>query len=101
MAASASSSSKAKEDTAFYTKFGQRYPTPSPGAGPRVFYESCFKENPKSNMSLVWLIEHGVFSAEEAQKRKGAFEKAKLAMREMSRPTVKATSPSGKASASS
>lgn len=31
-----------------YTKPGQTLPTPSPGSGDRVFYESLLKENPDS-----------------------------------------------------
>jgi hypothetical protein len=51
-----------------YSKPGQKQPTPPPGAGDRVFYESLFREKPSSEMALIWCIEHGVLSEEEAQR---------------------------------
>ena len=43
-----------------YTKPGQKFPTPAPGAGERVFYESLLEEKPKSFMALTWAVEHGL-----------------------------------------
>ena len=43
----------------------QTQPTPSPGAGDRVFYESLYRENPSSDMGLIWCMEHGVFLIDE------------------------------------
>ena len=48
------------------SKPGQRYPMESPGSGDYVFYDTLYKENPNSRMALVWCIEHGVFSHEQA-----------------------------------
>ncbi|KAA0151485.1 hypothetical protein FNF27_08067 [Cafeteria roenbergensis] len=82
---------EADEAPAFYAKYGQRMPTPSPGSGDRVFYESLYKENPASNMAVVWMVEHGVFSKDVAQAMAPRYEEAKLAMKAMSVPTVAPT----------
>ena len=58
-------------------KKGQRYPSESPGSGDYVFYDTLYKENPESIMALVWCIEHGVFSQEEALRLYPKYEKAK------------------------
>lgn len=51
-----------------FSKAGQRYPTPSPGAGQRVFYESLWNEKQlASPMSLIYMIENGCFPAEQAE----------------------------------
>ncbi len=47
-------------------KPGQKFPTPSPGHGDRVFYESLFGEKGlKSEMALCWCVEHGIFQGSE------------------------------------
>ena len=58
-------------------KKGQRYPSESPGSGDYVFYDTLYKENPESVMALVWCIEHGLFSKEEALRLYPKYEKAK------------------------
>lgn len=45
------------EEVEFYQKRGQRHPIPPPAASDRVFYESLYRENPGSELALVWLIE--------------------------------------------
>lgn len=35
-------------------KIGQKHPTPTPGNGDRVFYETLFKERPTSEMAQEW-----------------------------------------------
>lgn len=55
----------------------QLHPTPSPGAGDRVFYESLYVENPACEMALIWCIEHGVFLAAEHDRLVPAYERAK------------------------
>eukprot|EP00939_MAST-03C_sp_MAST-3C-sp1_P000455 g455.t1 len=42
-------------------KPGQKYPTPSPGQGTRVFYESLLKQRNDSKIALRWCTEHGVY----------------------------------------
>jgi len=52
-------------------KPGQKYPTPSPGQGTRVFYETLLVQRNDSKMALKWCTEHGVypvFAAEKAAK---------------------------------
>ena len=58
-------------------KAHQTSPTPSPGAGDRVFYESLFRELPSSDMALIWCIEHGVFLPEEHARLVGKYLAAK------------------------
>jgi hypothetical protein len=82
------------------------HPPPSPpqGAGSRVFYETLYAEKPKSyvpplprpaasfqvprvrcppsllrsDLALVWLIEHGCFSQEKHSELAGEYEKARI-----------------------
>jgi hypothetical protein len=35
-------------------KPGQKFPTPTPGFGDRVFYETLLRERPKSAMAQEW-----------------------------------------------
>ena len=49
-----------------FTKPGQKFPTPSPGSGDRVFYESLLQEKPESEMALLWCVEHGTALEGEA-----------------------------------
>lgn len=35
-------------------KPGQKYPTPTPGNGDRVFYETLFRQRPDSEMAQEW-----------------------------------------------
>eukprot|EP00501_MAST-03F_sp_TOSAG23-6_P002510 GSMAST32.ASY1.ANO1.2647.1 assembled CDS len=46
---------------------GQKYPTPSPGQGTRVFYESLLRQNNESFMALKWCTEHGVYPTMSAE----------------------------------
>lgn len=45
----------------------------------------------RSNMAVVWMVEHGVFSKDVAQAMAPRYEEAKLAMKAMSVPTVAPT----------
>jgi len=47
-------------------KPGQKHPTPTPGFGDRVFYESLFRQRPDSIMAQEWCIAYGVLPVEEA-----------------------------------
>lgn len=47
---------------------GQKYATPSPGNGDRVFYESLLEQNPESPMAQEWCVAYGVLSEDRALK---------------------------------
>ncbi|KAL3805961.1 hypothetical protein ACHAW5_002497 [Stephanodiscus triporus] len=60
-------------------KPGQRFPTPTPGNGDRVFYETLLGQRPDSEMAQEWCVLYGVMEEEDAArahkrilKRKGA-----------------------------
>ncbi len=48
-------------------KPGQKYPTPSPGAGDRVFYETLLQQRPESEMAQDWCLAYGVLSEAKAR----------------------------------
>jgi hypothetical protein len=37
-------------------KPGQKYPTPTPGFGDRVFYETLYRQRPESIMAQEWCV---------------------------------------------
>ena len=41
-------------------KPGQKYPTPTSGAGDRVFYETLLRQKPDSLMAQEWCLAHGL-----------------------------------------
>jgi hypothetical protein len=47
-------------------KVGQKFPTPPPGAGDRVFYETLLEQSPESEMAQDWCLAYGVLSDEKA-----------------------------------
>lgn len=49
-------------------KPGQKYPTPSPGNGDRVFYETLIEQTPSSEMAQEWCLAYGILSVEKATK---------------------------------
>ena len=49
-------------------KPGQKYPTPSPGNGDRVFYETLYQQKPTSEMAQEWVIAYGVLENDDALK---------------------------------
>mmetsp|Transcript_7450 Transcript_7450/g.21812 ORF Transcript_7450/g.21812 Transcript_7450/m.21812 type:complete len:109 (-) Transcript_7450:173-499(-) len=49
-------------------KPGQKFPTPTPGVGDRVFYESLLKQRPDSVMAQEWCISYGVLSHKKSAK---------------------------------
>eukprot|EP00924_Labyrinthula_sp_SR-Ha-C_P007167 snap_masked-scaffold_8-processed-gene-11.6-mRNA-1 protein AED:0.06 eAED:0.06 QI:0/-1/0/1/-1/1/1/0/88 len=59
-------------------KVGQKRETPPPASGSRVFYESLYKENPKSFMALKWVVEHGVLPEDQCKAAVKQLEKMKL-----------------------
>lgn len=78
-ASSASAAAAADAQPVAFDKQGQRHATPSPGAGARVFYQSLWEEKgAASPMALIYVVEHGILSAEDVKKHWPAYEKAKL-----------------------
>jgi hypothetical protein len=73
-------------------KVGQKHPTPTPGNGDRVFYETLFQQRPDSEMAQQWCVDYGVLSEEEAAKIHKKIMKRKAA--------AKGTSSSGGSSSS-
>lgn len=49
-----------------FNKPGQRYATPSPGNGERVFYESLFEQKPDSEMAQEYVVSYGVLDEKQA-----------------------------------
>mmetsp|Transcript_19519 Transcript_19519/g.26785 ORF Transcript_19519/g.26785 Transcript_19519/m.26785 type:complete len:122 (-) Transcript_19519:218-583(-) len=49
-------------------KPGQKFPTPTPGFGDRVFYETLLRQRPDSAMAQEWCVNYGVLPSEEAAK---------------------------------
>ncbi|KAL7444602.1 hypothetical protein ACHAXM_009520 [Skeletonema potamos] len=60
-------------------KIGQKHPTPTPGNGDRVFYETLFQQRPDSEMAQEWCVNYGVLSEEEAAKIHKKISKRKAA----------------------
>lgn len=60
--------SKEVDEEQIQWKPGQKFPTPSPGNGDRVFYETLFQQRPDSEMAQEWVLTYGILSAEDAQK---------------------------------
>lgn len=68
-ASAAHQASELKALMAVAMKPGQKLPTPSPGHGDRVFYESLFAEKGlKSEMAVIWCVEHGIFQGDAIDK---------------------------------
>lgn len=49
-------------------KPGQKYATPTPGNGDRVFYESLLKQRCTSEMAQDWCLNHGIMSQKKSKK---------------------------------
>lgn len=63
---------ESKEDNvvpdASFLKPGQKFPTPSPGSGDRVFYDTLIIQRPDSEMAQEWCVSHGTLEYEEAER---------------------------------
>jgi hypothetical protein len=68
-------------DDAPKQKIGQKHPTPTPGNGDRVFYETLYKQRPDSEMAQEWCVNYGVLSEEEAAKLYKKITKRKAAIK--------------------
>lgn len=77
-------------------KPGQKYPTPSPGNGDRVFYETLLAQRPDSEMAQDFVLAYGILDLEEAQKLniKVAKRKGKPAPSPMKKPASQSSSSS-------
>jgi hypothetical protein len=64
------SSAESKEEGIGQNSFkpGQKFPTPSPGSGDRVFYDTLLQQRPDSEMAQEWCVSHGTLDLEEAIK---------------------------------
>lgn len=60
-------------------KIGQKHPTPTPGNGDRVFYETLYRQRPESEMAQEWCVNYGVLPEEEAAKLYKKIQKRKAA----------------------
>lgn len=49
-------------------KPGQKFPTPTPGFGDRVFYETLLRQRPDSAMAQEWCVYYGVLPHNEADR---------------------------------
>jgi hypothetical protein len=49
-------------------KPGQKFPTPTPGFGDRVFYETLLRQRPDSAMAQEWCVSYGVLDDDEAER---------------------------------
>ncbi len=49
-----------------FNKPGQRYSTPAPGNGERVFYESLFEQKPDSEMAQEYVVAYGILDDKQA-----------------------------------
>ena len=49
-------------------KPGQKFPTPTPGFGDRVFYETLLRQRPDSAMAQEWCVYYGVLPRKEAER---------------------------------
>mmetsp|Transcript_2156 Transcript_2156/g.4713 ORF Transcript_2156/g.4713 Transcript_2156/m.4713 type:complete len:96 (+) Transcript_2156:107-394(+) len=49
-------------------KPGQKFPTPTPGFGDRVFYETLLRQRPDSVMAQEWCVSYGVLPEKDAKK---------------------------------
>ncbi|CAJ1942554.1 unnamed protein product [Cylindrotheca closterium] len=49
-------------------KPGQKFPTPTPGFGDRVFYETLLRQRPDSAMAQEWCVNYGVLPTKKAAK---------------------------------
>lgn len=56
-----------EEDIFLAFKPGQKYPTPSPGNGDRVFYETLLTQRPDSEMAQDWCLAYGILDEKKAK----------------------------------
>eukprot|EP00250_Pteridium_aquilinum_P034815 c8151_g1_i1 orf=399-1097(-) len=57
-----------KKEKKVYQLPGQKHDPPEERDPLRIFYESLYRQNPKSEMAQIWMMEHGLLSPEAAKK---------------------------------
>jgi hypothetical protein len=72
---------------------GQKYPTPSPGNGDRVFYETLLNQSPDSHMAQEWCVSYGVLEESKAKKLLAIIMQRKGSSFSISKSPVKAAAP--------
>mmetsp|Transcript_11708 Transcript_11708/g.21650 ORF Transcript_11708/g.21650 Transcript_11708/m.21650 type:complete len:116 (-) Transcript_11708:276-623(-) len=77
-------------------KPGQKFPTPTPGNGDRVFYETLLAQRPTSEMAQEWCVAYGVMEEKDAQKAFKAMVKRKGTGKAASRTPPPSNSTGGK-----
>lgn len=63
-----------KKEKKVYDLPGQKHDPPDERDPLRIFYESLYEQNPKSEMAEIWMMEHGLLKLDAAKK---AFERKK------------------------
>lgn len=63
-----------KSEKKVYNLPGQKHEPPDERDPLRIFYESLYQQNPKSEMAEVWMMEHGLLALDTAKR---AFERKK------------------------
>jgi hypothetical protein len=84
-------------------KPGQKYPTPAPANGDRVFYESLLSQRPNSEMAQEWCVVYGILEENEASrvyklicKRKGVTPASPMKIKKESTPVKGSKKPDKK-----
>ncbi|KAL7534534.1 hypothetical protein ACHAXR_006277 [Thalassiosira sp. AJA248-18] len=75
-------------------KPGQRFPTPTPGNGDRVFYETLLAQRPKSEIAQEWCLAYGVMDEMQAKTAFKAMTKRKASRGKSPPPPSSSTSKS-------
>lgn len=57
-----------KKEKKVYELPGQKHDPPDERDPLRIFYESLYQQNPKSEMAQVWMMEHGLLAPDAAKK---------------------------------
>ncbi|KAI5073156.1 hypothetical protein GOP47_0011169 [Adiantum capillus-veneris] len=57
-----------KKEKKVYELPGQKHDPPEERDPLRIFYESLYNQNPKSEMAQIWMMEHGLLPSEAAKK---------------------------------
>ena len=81
-------------------KIGQKHPTPTPGNGDRVFYETLYNQRPDSEMAQEWVVAYGVLPEEDAAKLYKKIMKRKAAAKSVGSTTSPTKSEKKKSSSS-
>ena len=70
-----------KKEKKKFEKAGQKRATPSSQDPLYIFYTSLYRQNKKSQMAMMWCLEHGVFTKEKAEKLTMMIQLGKLSLK--------------------